>query len=444
MSAGHRLEPGRRDRRGRTRGPTARASNSSWRLPTGPSPPLGTCRPRRPARRAASATSSPVLRTAREPEALDVCRWAVGRFGKDIVVASSFRTGSSTVACAPSGHRRGLPRHRLSLPRDDLVHADRSNAATDLNLTVVAPGLPPTEHPCGMPRCLRGAKVAPLARASSEGRRGQRAQACRHARASRRPRHRLGGVERLVKVNPLGAWDRRRHRPLRRGPSPPASTRSVRPDSCRSVVPRRRGHRPGRGSPGGTLAGQRKDGSAGRTHDPGASGCQQIPPSRRNADSVPAAPCRSHRAVGSPGCRDVSASSLRDTRLRGARRRGRRFRGGTRRRRCRRRPLGAGGALLATPAGDPTAAGYRTADRQPPFPVPADLAEEFGGRASPARGCRPPTRGRGLGAAARAALRVRPAFLGAVAEHPSTEQELVDITRRSASSATRGSRSLPR
>ncbi len=60
------------------------------------------------------------------------------------------------------------------------------------------------------------------------------------------------------------------------------------------------------------------------------------------------------------------------------------------------------------------------------FSVPADLAEEFGGPACRRGGRRPLTRA-ALGAAARAALRDRPAFLGAVAEHPSTEQELVDI-----------------
>ena len=60
------------------------------------------------------------------------------------------------------------------------------------------------------------------------------------------------------------------------------------------------------------------------------------------------------------------------------------------------------------------------------FLVPADLAEELGGQACRLAGRRPLTRA-ALGAAARAALRERPAFLAAIAEHPSTEQELVDI-----------------
>jgi RecB family exonuclease len=56
----------------------------------------------------------------------------------------------------------------------------------------------------------------------------------------------------------------------------------------------------------------------------------------------------------------------------------------------------------------------------------ADLAEEFGGQVCRLDGRRPLTRA-ALGAAARAALRDRPTFLAAVAEHPSTEQELVDL-----------------
>jgi RecB family exonuclease len=60
------------------------------------------------------------------------------------------------------------------------------------------------------------------------------------------------------------------------------------------------------------------------------------------------------------------------------------------------------------------------------FFVPADLAEEFGGRVCRRGGRRPLTRA-ALGAAARAAVRDHPAFLAAVAEHPSTEQELVDV-----------------
>ncbi len=60
------------------------------------------------------------------------------------------------------------------------------------------------------------------------------------------------------------------------------------------------------------------------------------------------------------------------------------------------------------------------------FLVPADLAEELGGQACRLGSRRPLTRA-ALGAAARAALRERPAFLAAVREHPSTEEELVDI-----------------
>lgn len=56
----------------------------------------------------------------------------------------------------------------------------------------------------------------------------------------------------------------------------------------------------------------------------------------------------------------------------------------------------------------------------------ADLAEEFGGQVCRLDRRRPLTRA-ALGAAARAALRDRPTFLAAVAEHPSTEQELVDL-----------------
>jgi RecB family exonuclease len=58
--------------------------------------------------------------------------------------------------------------------------------------------------------------------------------------------------------------------------------------------------------------------------------------------------------------------------------------------------------------------------------VAAELAEEFGGPACRLGGRRPLTRA-ALGAAARAALRDRPTFLAAVAEHASTEQELVDV-----------------
>jgi len=60
------------------------------------------------------------------------------------------------------------------------------------------------------------------------------------------------------------------------------------------------------------------------------------------------------------------------------------------------------------------------------FFVPSDLAEELGGQACRLGGRRRATRV-ALEAAARAALRERPGFLAAVAEHPSTAQELVDI-----------------
>jgi len=60
------------------------------------------------------------------------------------------------------------------------------------------------------------------------------------------------------------------------------------------------------------------------------------------------------------------------------------------------------------------------------FFVPSDLAEELGGQACRTGGRRRATRV-ALEAAARAALRDRPGFLAAVAEHPSTAQELVDI-----------------
>ncbi|HXZ83291.1 MAG TPA: PD-(D/E)XK nuclease family protein [Acidimicrobiales bacterium] len=60
------------------------------------------------------------------------------------------------------------------------------------------------------------------------------------------------------------------------------------------------------------------------------------------------------------------------------------------------------------------------------FLVLADLAAEIGGPACRREGRRPLGRA-ALGSAARSALRDHPAFLAAVAEHPSTEQELVDV-----------------
>ncbi len=77
------------------------------------------------------------------------------------------------------------------------------------------------------------------------------------------------------------------------------------------------------------------------------------------------------------------------------------------------------------------------------FFVPADLGEEFGSRACQLGGRRAVTRA-ALGAAARAALRNRPAFLAAVAEHPSAEQELVEIYKEFRQLGTEGLESLSR
>ncbi|MFZ0059986.1 MAG: phosphoadenylyl-sulfate reductase [Acidimicrobiales bacterium] len=143
-----------------------------------------------------------------KPEALDVCRWAVGRFGKDIVVASSFQDCvliDLAVRADPDIDVVFLDTG-FHFP-ETISYMRQIERRYDLNLTVVEPGLPLTEHPCGMPRCCEVRRVAPLARVLVG--RAAWVSGLKRVDTPERVGAPVIGWEpskRLVKVNPLGAW----------------------------------------------------------------------------------------------------------------------------------------------------------------------------------------------------------------------------------------------
>jgi phosphoadenosine phosphosulfate reductase len=157
------------------------------------------------------ALEAELARVADELEgaaALDICRWAVGRFGSDVVVASSFQDCvliDLAVRADPAIEVVFLDTG-FHFP-ETISYMREVERRYGLNLTVVEPGIPLTEHPCGTPQCCAMRKVASLARALV----GKSAWITGLKRVDTPERVGAPVVgwetsKHLVKINPLATW----------------------------------------------------------------------------------------------------------------------------------------------------------------------------------------------------------------------------------------------
>jgi phosphoadenosine phosphosulfate reductase len=134
--------------------------------------------------------------------------WAVGEFGRDLVLAASFQDvvlidlavkvdpGIEVVFLDTGAH---FP--------ETLAFVEEIRTRYDLNLTVTHPVPEASDWPCGSARCCEFRKVAPLRAALA----GQRAwlTALKRSDAPTRAAAPVVGWDAsfgLVKVNPLAAW----------------------------------------------------------------------------------------------------------------------------------------------------------------------------------------------------------------------------------------------
>jgi phosphoadenosine phosphosulfate reductase len=141
-------------------------------------------------------------------DALEICRWAVGRFGHDVVVASSFQDCvliDLAVSADPAIEVVFLDTG-FHFP-ETISYMRQVERLYGLNLTVVEPGIGLTEHPCGTPHCCEMRKVVPLVRVLS----GKAAWITGLKRVD--TPERVGApvvawepVRQLVKINPMATW----------------------------------------------------------------------------------------------------------------------------------------------------------------------------------------------------------------------------------------------
>ena len=113
-----------------------------------------------------SALIDEVERASRDlegAEALEICKWSVGRFGDGLVVASSFQDAVLIDLMV-----RADPRAEIvfldtgfHFP-ETLSYLREIDARFGLNLTVLEPGIPLDVNPCGSPGCCDARKVMPL------------------------------------------------------------------------------------------------------------------------------------------------------------------------------------------------------------------------------------------------------------------------------------------
>ena len=134
--------------------------------------------------------------------------WALGRFGRDVVLAASFQDivlidlavrvdpGIEVVFCDTEAH---FP--------ETLEFVEQVRAHYGLNLTVTKPGPDAADWPCGTARCCELRKVEPLRRTLA----GKRAwlTSLKRADAPTRSTAPIVGwdaVFGVVKINPLATW----------------------------------------------------------------------------------------------------------------------------------------------------------------------------------------------------------------------------------------------
>jgi phosphoadenosine phosphosulfate reductase len=96
-------------------------------------------------------------------DAAEICRWAVERFGRDLVVAASFQDCVliDVVHAVDPGAEFVFLDTGFHFP-ETLAYVDEVTERYGLNLTVLRPSIGPDESPCGTPRCCELRKVEPL------------------------------------------------------------------------------------------------------------------------------------------------------------------------------------------------------------------------------------------------------------------------------------------
>jgi len=139
---------------------------------------------------------------------LEVLSWAVGRFGHDLVLASSFQD------CVLVDLVMRVDRRVAVLFIDTgfhfaetLAYLRRIERRYGIEVTVVSAGLPPEQSPCGTANCCQLRKVAPL-NAFLAGRPAWVSGLKRVDTPERRQAPVVGwdAARGLVKVNPLAGW----------------------------------------------------------------------------------------------------------------------------------------------------------------------------------------------------------------------------------------------
>jgi phosphoadenosine phosphosulfate reductase len=143
-----------------------------------------------------------------DADATEICRWAIDRFGSDLIVASSFQD------CVLIDLVHGLDPDAEFVFLDTGYHFPETLEFVEtvtrryhLNLTVLHPSIPLDESPCGSPRCCELRKVEPLnaaLRTKSAWITGlKRVDTPERADAAVVS---FDALREVVKVNPLAAW----------------------------------------------------------------------------------------------------------------------------------------------------------------------------------------------------------------------------------------------
>ncbi len=140
--------------------------------------------------------------------ASQVIEWAVGRFGRGLVLACSFQdcVVVDLAVRADPGIEVLFLDTGAHFP-ETLAYVEAVRSRYDLNLRIVRPGRDAEASPCGTERCCEVRKVAPLARALS----GKAAWLTGLRRADAPTRAGAAVVawdapRGVVKVNPIAAW----------------------------------------------------------------------------------------------------------------------------------------------------------------------------------------------------------------------------------------------
>jgi len=160
---------------------------------------------------ARGALKDEVERASRELEgadAIEICQWSVGRFGDDLVVASSFQDAVLIDLMVKADPRAEIVflDTGFHFP-ETLSYLHEIDARYGLNLTVLKPGLPLDISPCGSDGCCDARKVTPL----NNHLKGKSAWVTGLKRVDTPERTdapivAFDEAHGIVKVNPMAAW----------------------------------------------------------------------------------------------------------------------------------------------------------------------------------------------------------------------------------------------